>query len=136
MMPEIEIQYLVDTDWVIDYMHAIPRVVDRLDVLIPEGVGLSIVSLAELYDGVFGSSAPERSERTLRDFLAVVEVVPLDETACRIFATERARLRSAGTPIGDLDLLIGASAVRHGLTMLTNNRRHFGRLRGLNIISV
>ena len=113
-MPEIEIQYLVDTDWVIDYMHAIPRVVDRLDVLIPEGVGLSIVSLAELYDGILGSSAPERSERTLRNFLAVVEVVPLDETACRI----------------------GASAVRHGLTMLTNNRRHFERLRGLNIISV
>ena len=131
-----EIRYLVDTDWVIDYMHAVPRVIDRLDGLLPEGVGLSIVSLAELYDGVFGLSAPGNAESALKDFLAFVEVVPLDEAACRIFAIERARLRTTGTPIGDMDLLIGATAVRHGLTMLTNNRRHFGRLRGLNIISV
>ena len=35
-----------------------------------------------------------------------------------------------------MDMLIGATAIRHGLTLLTNNRRHFERLRGLNIISV
>ena len=31
--------------------------------------------------------------------------------------------------------LIGATAISHGLTLLTNNRRRFGRMRGLNIIS-
>ena len=69
-------------------------------------------------------------------FLASVEVVPLDETICRIFAQERGRLRAAGNLIGDFDLLIGATALRHGLTLLTNNRRHFERLQGLSILSV
>ena len=55
---------------------------------------------------------------------------------CRVFAMERGRLRAAGTPIGDFDLLIRATAIRHGLTLLTNNRRHFERLPGVSVISV
>ena len=39
----------------------------------------------------------------------------------RIFARERGRLRAAGKIIGDLDLLIGATALRHDLKLLTNN---------------
>ena len=63
-------------------------------------------------------------------------LLELDEETCRIFGRERARLRSAGMLIGDMDLLIGATALRHGLTLLTNNRRHFERIEGLAIESV
>jgi tRNA(fMet)-specific endonuclease VapC len=129
-------RYLVDTDWAIDYMHGVAQLVNRFNRLLSEGVGLSIISLAELYDGVFGSTAPQRDEQMLRNFLAAVEVVPLDESVCRIFAEERFRLRAAGMLISDLDLLIGATAIRHELTLLTNNRRHFERMRNLRIISV
>ena len=129
-------RYLIDTDWVIDYQRGVPRLVDRLDALLPQGAGLSIVSLAELYEGIFGSAAPQQNERRLRTFLASVEIVPLDEDVCRIFARERGRLRAAGNLISDFDLLIGATALRHGLTLLTNNRRHFQRLQGLSIVSV
>lgn len=38
-------------------------------------------------------------------------------------------------PIADFDLLIGATASRDGLTLLSNIRRHFGRLQGLNLAS-
>lgn len=131
-----DIRYIVDTDWVIDYLHAVPGVVGRFNNLLPQGVGLSIISLAELFDGVFGSATHQEDERILRDFLDFVEIIPLDEAACLLFARERVRLRAAGAPIGDMDLLIGATAIRHNLTLLTNNRRHFGRLRGLDIISV
>ena len=129
-------RYLVDTDWAIDHLHRVSRVVLRLEELASEGLGLSIISLAELYDGVLGSSDPQRDEQFLRTFLSAVEVVNLDESICRIFAEERGRLRAAGTLISDFDLLIGATAVRHNLTLLTNNRRHFERMPDLNIISV
>ena len=92
--------------------------------------------MAELYQGVFYSSDPSGNERALQDFLSGVDTVQIDDEICRIFATERGRLRAAGTIVGDFDILIGATAIRHGLTLLTNNRRHFTRLRGLNIISV
>jgi predicted nucleic acid-binding protein len=38
--------------------------------------------------------------------------------------------------IDDIDLLIGATALQHNLTLLTNNRRHFERIDGLCIESV
>ena len=34
-----------------------------------------------------------------------------------------------------MDLLIGSTAIHHGLTVLTNNRRDFERLRPLRIES-
>ena len=69
-------------------------------------------------------------------FLESVEVVPLDDGICRIFAWERRRLRADGNIIGDLDLMIGDTALLHGLTLLTNDRRHFQRIEGLDIISL
>lgn len=129
-------QFLVDTDWVIDYLNGIQAVAQRFDELRAQGIGLSVVSLAELYEGVLGAADPEADESALTDFLADVDVLAIDPTVCRIFAEERRRLRSTGTLISDLDLLIGATAVRHGLTLLTNNRRHFSRLQGLHVVSV
>ena len=64
-----------------------------------------------------------------------IEIVDVDWEICRIFARERGRLRAAGMPIPDFDLMIGATALRYNLTLLTNNRRHFERLTGLQIIS-
>ena len=128
-------RYLLDTNWVIDRLRQVERVVRRVEELEPEGIGISIISLAELYEGVFYSRRPEDDERELRNFLQGIEIVDVDDEICRIFAIERGRLRAAGAIIGDFDIMIGATAKRHGLTLLTNNRRHFERMQGLNIIS-
>ena len=128
-------QYLLDTNWTIDYLRRIERVVRRIEELALEGLGMSVISLAELYEGVFYSRTPEGDERRLRNFLRRIEVVGVDDEICRIFAVERGRLRAAGAMIGDFDIMIGATAIRHGLTLLTNNRRHFERIPSLSIIS-
>ena len=127
-------EYLVDTDWAIDYLHKAERTARRLEELLPQGVGLSVVSLAELYDGLAGSRNPDADSEALRLFLEAVEVVPLDDDSCRVFGKERARLREAGNLIGDMDILIGATAISRDLTLLTNNRRHFERLQGLRLV--
>ena len=126
----------MDTDWAIDYLHRADRTVRRLEELLPKGIGLSVISLAELYDGLAGSNSPDADAEALRLFLEAVEVVPLDDAACQIFGAERARLRGDGNPIGDMDILIGATAISNGLTLLTNNTRHFERMQGLRIVSV
>ena len=129
-------RYLVDSDWAIDHLHGVRRVVSRLNELAGDGLGLSVISLAELYQGVFYSRNPQSDERALQNFLKAVPVVYVDDEICRIFARERGRLKAAGNIIGDFDLMIGSTALRHNLTLLTNNRRHFERIRGLNIISM
>ncbi len=136
MVRPIAMAFLVDTDWVIDYLRGVSTVAERVAELAGDGLGLSIISLAELYEGVHYSRDPEASAGALARFLQIVQILPVDETVCRIFARERGRLRAAGAPIGDFDLLIGATALRHDLTLLSNNRRHFERLEGLEIVSV
>ncbi len=129
--------YLIDTDWVIDHLHQIERVTRRLEELAPEGLALSIISLAELYEGVYYASDPVESEAALQHFLdPELTMLGSDEETCKIFGKERGRLRAAGMMVGDCDLLIGATALRHNLTLLTNNRRHFDRIEGLRIESV
>lgn len=129
-------RYLADTDWVVHALHGNRAVIRRLDELADEGIGISIVSIAELYQGVFYSTDPQGNELRLLEFLSGYDVVQIDDDICREFARARGRLKAAGTLIGDLDVLIGCTALRHGLTLLSNNRRHFQRLEGLNIISV
>jgi tRNA(fMet)-specific endonuclease VapC len=132
----MNLRYLVDTDWVIHYLRAHPAIVARLDELQPQGLGLSIISLAELYEGVFNSRDSEGDGHDLADFLRGVTVLGIDADIAARFGRERGRLRAAGTLIGDFDLLIGVTALAHNLTLLTNNRSHFERIDGLGMESV
>ena len=59
--------------------------------------------------------------------------MPIDRETGRLFGRERRRLDEIGQPLGPLDLMIAATALRHDLTLLTNNRRHFERIDGLRI---
>lgn len=126
---------LLDTDWAISYLNGFAPTITLVDELRPEGIAISIISVAELFEGVLNSRNPERDEMALKDFLNPFPIIDLDIPICRTFGMERARLRGAGTLIPDMDLLIGATAIHRNLTLLSNNRRHFERLSGLRIIS-
>lgn len=117
-------------------MNGNAAVIERLEALHSQGLGLSVVALAELYEGVYYSRDPEESERKLNDFLDSVSIVGLDEETARIFGRERGRLRRAGEIIGDMDRMIAATALQYDLTLLSNNRRHFDRVDGLRIESI
>jgi tRNA(fMet)-specific endonuclease VapC len=127
--------FLIDTDWVIDHFNGVSPVTRRLKELQPQGLGLSVVSAAELWEGVFYSRDPKRSQETLEVFLSGVDLLGLDEEICKRFGHLRGSMRKRGQTIGDFDLLIAATALRHSLTLLTNNRKHFEGIAGLEIES-
>ncbi|MFI5399167.1 MAG: type II toxin-antitoxin system VapC family toxin [Candidatus Binatia bacterium] len=129
-------RYLLDTDWVIHYLNAHPGIVQRVDAYRSDGIGVSIATVAELYEGIYGSTDPQATEQTVQQFLKGVPTLSIDEAVARRFGRERERLRTAGQLIGDVDLFIGATALTNDLTLLTNNRRHFERLQGLLIESL
>ena len=129
-------RYLVDTDWVIHYLNGDHSIRERLDEVRDEGVAVSIVTHAEVYEGVSQSPDAVAEELAFLRFLGGFEVLGLRDDICKLFGFERARLRSAGTLIGDFDLLIGCTAVVHDLTVLTNNRRHFERIANIELETV
>jgi len=77
------IRYLIDTDWVIDHLNQIGRVVNRLKELRPQGLALSSISLAEPSEGVYYSRTPDQSQQALDPFLKDVSVLGIDEEVCK-----------------------------------------------------
>lgn len=66
-----------------------------------------------------------RRMQDLDKFIASVHVLPIVGTF-DLFASEKARLRLAGTPADDnFDLLIGCTAVLYDLVMVTENLKDF-----------
>jgi predicted nucleic acid-binding protein len=130
------VRYLLDTDIAGFWLRGSERARERVEAAIPEGIGLSLISLAELYEGVYLSSDQAASERHVENPIKGVALVSLGRDISAIFGRERARLRRLGNLIADLDILIAASALRHDLTLLTNNRRDFEGIEGLTIESV
>ena len=119
----------------IDHFNRVAQGTRRLKELEPQGLGLSVVSAAELWEGAYFSRDPKRSQETLEGVLSGVDILGLDEEICKRFGQLRGSKRKRGQTIGDFDLLIATTALRHNLTLLTNNRKHFEGIAGLEILS-
>jgi tRNA(fMet)-specific endonuclease VapC len=127
------VKYLVDSDWLIDAATGRARAQQILARLSDEELAVSIVGVAEVYEGAFGTPGPLLALTGLRDFLADFVIVPLTDPIVERFAQLRAALRRQGQMIPDMDLLIAATALEENLTLLTRNMRHFARIPELRI---
>ena len=70
---------------------------------------------------------------SFRQFLSPYRVLNLTDPIMERFAEVRSFLRRRGKLIPDFDLLIGATALHHDLTLLTFNRRDFQRIPDLKV---
>ena len=93
---------------------------------------ISELTYAELLYGAECSDNPEKNKTLISRFLSRIRVVPIKD-AIPLFAKEKARLRKDGTLVEDFDLLIGTTAVKEGLTMVTENTRHFQNIDGIQL---
>lgn len=127
--------YLIDTDWIIDYLKGKKNIVNKLQRLFDEGLAMSVISLAELYEGIFASKSPKRHLNDLQDFLSGIVVLGITDQICQTFGRLRAKQRKVGITIDNFDLLIGSTALLHDLTILTDNVKHFKKIKGIKIKS-
>ena len=124
--------YLIDTDRAADHLNRPGAGFRLVRSLRDEGLAISIVTYAELYEGVLFGQRENHAE-ALAAFVAAVTIVPVSVPIAQRFAVLRGDLRSHGMLIPDMDLFIAATAIEHGLTLVTGNRRHFDRIPGLAV---
>ncbi len=101
-----------------------------------EPVALAAITAAELLAGVHRADSPERRLRRETFVEAILEVVPVlsfDLRVARTHAQIWAQLLATGQTIGAHDLLIAATALAHGYSVLTDNIREFHRVPGLEV---
>jgi tRNA(fMet)-specific endonuclease VapC len=62
------VKYLVDSDWLIDATIGLPIAVRTLDRLTGDGLAISIIAVAEVYEGAFATPGPGQILVDFREF--------------------------------------------------------------------
>lgn len=125
--------YLLDTNVCIAAMRGNARVVQRLAVRRPEDCAVSMVSVFELFAGVFRCADPEGEGKKVLAFLQPFHLLPFDWDSALKTAEIRCQLEKGGNRIGPYDLQLGGQAIALELTLVTHNTREFERVNGLKI---
>jgi tRNA(fMet)-specific endonuclease VapC len=128
------VTFLLDTNTCIAVLSARqPRVAERMRSYRPADLCLCSVVKAELSFGALKSARAAVNLSRLEVFFGLLVSLPFDDRAAEHAARVRLALERRGTPIGPNDLLIAATALAHGLTLVTHNTREFSRVDGLQI---
>ncbi len=99
-------------------------------------LALASMTASELLMGVHRANTARRKasrEAFVERILQILPVFPFDLSAARFHAEVGALLRSSGKMIGANDLVIAATALANGCSVLTANAREFERVPGLVI---
>jgi tRNA(fMet)-specific endonuclease VapC len=90
---------------------------------------ISAVTRAELIYGLKLLSPIHRLHTTVHHYLKTIVMLPWDAEAANFHAEIKFQLKTAGTPIGEMDMLIAAHAIAEDAVLVTNNTRHFKRIK-------
>ena len=125
-------RFMLDTD---TFSYAVsgryPKIRQRL-LALKRPPAISAVSLAEIRYGACKRQSV-KLDAMIGLFIDLVEVRDFTASAAGKYAAIRAALEAGGRLIGDMDMLIAATAIDEDFTLVTNNTSHFSRIAGLRI---
>lgn len=125
---------LVDTDILSFYFRGDKIVVDRFREYLKEydQINISIVTYFEILSGLkFKRAAKQISE--FEEFVINNNIIHITEVSAKLSSEIYATLRQKGISIGSSDLLIAGVALENGLTLVTNNEKHYEPILPLKI---
>lgn len=125
--------YLIDTDIVIYSIKGDTTVNKNFikNESIPKSI--SVITYGEL---LFGAKKSHNIEKNLATVFRIKELFPIiniDKAIIETFSEIKVKLQKAGTPLDAMDILIAATALTMNATLVTNNEKHFGKIKGLRI---
>jgi len=130
------VAYLFDTDALSEPLRRRPAnaYLAWLDTIPRADQFTSAVCIGELYKGAFRVPDTPRHVRNIEArVLPAVTVLPYDVAVARVYGEIEAALARAGQRLADADLQIAATAIYHGLELVTGNARHFARVPHLRV---
>lgn len=125
-------RYLLDTNAVVELLRDTEsKLARRVRQERPDDLAISALVVHELYFGAFKSRRASENAGIV-DALRFA-VVDFDKEDARQAGAVRALLANQGQSIGPYDALIAGQALARDLTLITHNRREFGRVPELKI---
>ena len=122
--------YMLDTDTASYLIKGRSPGVERRMLAVPTtDVCISVMTRAELLYGLKTLQSGHRLHIAVQQFLRIVRAMPWDNQAADWYADIRHDLRASGKPIGEMDMQIAAHSLATGATLVTNNLRHYSRIK-------
>lgn len=125
---------LVDTDILSFYFRGDKIVVDRFREYLKEfdQINISIITYFEVLSGLKFKKATKQIAE-FEEFVTNNNIIHITEISAKFSSEIYATLRQKGISIGSSDLLIAGVAVENGLTLITNNEKHYESIQSLKI---
>ena len=125
--------YVIDTDILIYFLKNNPNVIEQFSKHSLSVLATTRINATELLYGAHNSNNPQRSLMVHRSLLQELDIYEFGESASEVYASEKAWLKKQGNMMDDMDLLIASICLAESKTLVTNNTKHFQRVRGLNL---
>ena len=129
-------KYLFDTNICIYLINKkFKYLIDRVEKLGIEKIGISSITIAELEYGIAKSDSTRKEENriALLEFLVPFKFINFNQNDAYEYGKIRQDLQLKGKAIGNMDILIGSQAVSRELILVTNNEKEFKRIENLKI---
>lgn len=126
-------RFVLDTDTIIDAIHGVRSVRNRLFDQSPEDLAITAMTVSELRFGAVMTRDLGKGMKETAAFIDELPVLPFTVSAALVHAEIRLALRKA--PIGFGDLIIAATTLAVPATLISSNIREYGRVPGLQVES-
>ncbi|MCP1383616.1 PIN domain-containing protein [Runella salmonicolor] len=129
-------QFLLDTNICVHLLKNEYGIKEKIAAVGTKSCFLSEITIAELLYGIENSAPTKRKENiecfeNLRS-LFLGRTLPISNVLYE-YARQKASVRRIGRPVGEFDLLIGATSIVHGLTLVTRNTKDFQNLERIQL---
>ena len=125
---------LIDTNIVSAFMRGNSQVIRKIEEYLEkhDTLTISIITYYEIMRGIKALSSKTKV-KAFHEFMSACNIEELDLLIAEKAADIYDELRRAGKLVEDADILIAATAMKHGMVVVTDNTEHFKRIRGLKV---
>lgn len=125
--------YLLDTDTCIFWLKGSKKIEKKALTVGLDHLSISFITLSELYYGAYNSQKIKENLSGLKVLENKLRRLDSDQGTCETFGKLKAGLASQGKILDDADLFIAAGALANNNILVTNNEKHFKRVKGLRV---
>ncbi len=128
---------VLDTDFLIDLMRGHAGAVSLLEHLLdgPDPVGISAITMMQLYHGVSRVAVPASEAARIENALKGIATYDLTREIASVAGRIDGELVVRGEGIDPADVIVGSTALLRNEPVVTRNGRHFSRIKELRLIS-
>ncbi len=126
-------KYLLDTNICVYLINGNSILKSKIAEVGVSSIAVSNCVLAELYFGAYNSGKVIENIHRIELFKKYLNILSDTEESAILFGKIKADLKSKGNIIEDFDILIASISITSNCILITNNDKHFSRIKELRI---